>query len=84
MLMNEYEFGTKENKIYNKQRIKLNYNIYTRQREFLGTALSSTEKVKGYSPKSLWGTRSMVIQERLHEAFSYTDTSHTICRCTQM
>ena len=78
MLMYGYEFGTKENKIYNKQRIKLNYNIYTGQCEYLVTALSSTEKGKGYSPKSLWRTRSMVIQERLHEAFSYTDTSHKL------
>ena len=45
--MYRYEFGTKENKIYNKQRIKLNYNTYTGQREFLGTALSRTEKGKG-------------------------------------
>ena len=60
--MYRYEFGTKENKINNKQRIKLTYNTYTGQREFLGTALSSTEKGKGYSPKSLWRTRSMVIQ----------------------
>lgn len=55
--MYECEFGTKENKnIYNKQRIKLNYKIYTGQCEFLVTALSSTEIGKGYSPKSLWRT----------------------------